>query len=309
MGHDGPAVSVVVPVYSEASNLEDLVSRVVNSMEHAGLTFEIIAVDDGSRDDSIEILKRLAAADPRLRIVSLLRNFGQTPALFAGFAHARGQVVATIDADLQDPPEELPKLIAKIGEGYDVVQGWRENRQDSVFRKTSSRALNALVSHLVGSQVHDLGCSMKVYRREVTDLMGRCTHHNRYMPAEILWQGVKMAEVKIQHSARAHGQSKYNVFNLMHLNFDMIASISTLPIKLMEMAGWLFLLLGGFLGLFVLAGWIVTGTYSPFAIILMLFLFLAGIQMVATGIMCEYVSRIYVEVQHRPYYVVKEVIE
>jgi undecaprenyl-phosphate 4-deoxy-4-formamido-L-arabinose transferase len=244
-----------------------------------------------------------------LRVISLMRNFGQTPAIFAGFAHARGGVVAMIDADLQDPPEELPKLFAKLDEGYDVVQGWRENRQDSLFRTATSRALNKLVSRLLGTTVHDLGCGMKVYRRAITDRMCTSTHHNRYMPAEIMWLGVKIAEVKTRHISRARGKSKYNVFKLMHLNFDMLASISTLPIKLMEAVGWLFSMIGGLIGVAIFVYWVCKSAYSPFALIVMCFFLLAGIQMVATGIMCEYVSRIYVEVQNRPYYVVKEVIE
>lgn len=306
-------ISVIVPVYNEAQNLVELFERLAKTMEATGRTFEMVAVNDGSTDESFEILKRFREKDARLRIVNLVRNFGQTPALYAGFANARGAIVVTLDADLQNPPEEIPKLIAKLDEGYDAVQGWREVRQDSILRRIPSKVLNSVVSRLLGSKIRDLGSGMKVFRREVVDRMVSFTHHARYVPAEMLWLGVKIAEVKVDHKERAGGESKYGLFSLLRLNFDMITSISSAPVKFIGFVGLFFSLIGFGMGGYILARRIINVHYDPLASSLAsvtaLFFILSGVQLIATGLMCEYVSRIFVEVQNKPYYVVKDVIE
>ena len=313
MANDEPEISVVIPVYNEASNLRELFSRSVAVLEAFGRRFEVVMVNDGSTDGSLEVLRELHASDRRLRVVSLVRNFGQTPALYAGFAHVRGQIVASLDADLQNPPEELVKLIEKLEEGYDVVQGWREERQDSILRKVPSKAFNAMVSLLMGARVRDLGCGLKVFRREVIDRMVEFGHHARYVPAEVVWLGANMAEVKVEHHKRAGGRGKYNLFSLLRLNFDMLASISTVPIKVVGMLGWLFSLIGFGMGALILTLRIVDVNYDPLAsslaTVTALFFLISGVQLIATGLMCEYVGRIFVEVQNKPYYVVKEVLE
>jgi len=306
---DRPNVSVVIPVYNEAPNLREVCERTVSTLEAMGRTFEIVAVDDGSRDSSVATLEELRQNDPRLRIVVLARNFGQTPALYAGFANARGDVVVTLDADLQNPPEEMARLLEKLDEGYDVVQGWRLERQDSVWRKLPSKLLNATVSRLMGAKIRDLGCGLKALRREVVERMVEFSHHARYVPAEIVWLGVKIAEVPVKHQERAQGASKYGLLTLLRLNFDMITSISTMPIKIIGWIGWLFSLAGFVIGARIALMRIWYGHYSDLATVTALFFFLAGVQLIATGVMCEYIGRIFVEVQHKPYYVVKKVIE
>ncbi len=304
-----PELSVVVPVYNEAANLKELHSRITATLEPLKRSFEIVMVDDGSSDGSLETLKEIRAQDSRLRIIRLTRNFGQTPALYAGFSHVRGRIIISLDADLQNPPEEIPKLIQKIDEGYEMVQGWREERQDSQFRRTASKILNRIISVATGIRIRDLGCGLKAFRREVIDQMGRFVHHSRYVPAEMVWLGVKIAEVKVEHQERVSGDSKYTLWSLLRLNFDMIASVTTFPIKIIGFVGLMLSLVGFGMGALLLFKRIIWGNFDNFLTVTALFFIIAGVQMTATGLMCEYISRIFVEVQNKPYFIVKEEVE
>lgn len=304
-----PEISIVIPVYNEAVNLRELFTRIVSVIEKLNRTFEVVAVDDGSSDNSLEILKDLHETDSRLRIVRLSRNFGQTPALYAGFANVRGAIVLTIDADLQNPPEEIPRLIEKIDEGYDVAQGWRDNRQDSALRRIPSKVLNKIVSYSLGLKVRDLGCGMKAFRREIVDRMSMFTHHARYVPAEVYWLGVKVAEIQVEHHERAGGRSKYGLFTLLRLNFDMISSVTTAPVKLVGLFGGLLSFIGFAMALRIGYIRIYYGNLNDMGSVTAIFFFLTGVQMVALGLVCEYVGRIFVEVQAKPYFIVRETIE
>jgi undecaprenyl-phosphate 4-deoxy-4-formamido-L-arabinose transferase len=309
MTEPGPEISVVIPVFNEAPNLNELYSRVVATLEPLNRTFEVVTVDDGSSDGSYEILAELQAADPRLRIVQLARNFGQTPALYAGFANVRGRIIVQLDADLQNPPEEIVKLIAKLDEGYDVVQGWRENRQDTGFRRYASKILNRIVSWATNVKIRDLGCGLKAFRREVIDRLAHFTHHSRYLPAELVWLGARIAEVKVEHRERAAGEGKYSLWSLLRLNFDMIASVTTAPIKFVGMLGLLLSVVGFGMGALIFSKRIIYGNFNPFVTVVAIFFVIAGLQMTATGLLCEYVSRIFIEAQNKPYYIVREVRE
>ncbi len=309
MKSTSPEISVVVPVFNEAPNLKELYARVVAALEPLGRSFEVVTVDDGSNDGSFEILAELQAADPRLRIVRLARNFGQTPALYAGFANVRGRIILQLDADLQNPPEELVKLIAKLDEGYDVVQGWRENRQDAGFRRYASKILNAIVSWAANVKIRDLGCGLKAYRREVIDHLAHFTHHSRYLPAELVWLGARIAEVKVEHRERAAGKGKYSLWTLLRLNFDMISSVTTAPIKFVGFLGILLSTVGFGMGSLILAWRIMYGNYDPFLTVTALFFIMSGLQTTALGLLCEYVSRIFIEAQNKPYYIIREVRE
>jgi undecaprenyl-phosphate 4-deoxy-4-formamido-L-arabinose transferase len=299
----------VVPVFNEAPNLKTLHARIVSALESFGRTFEIVAVDDGSTDGTAQALDEIRAADHRLRIVRLTRNFGQTPALFAGFAHVRGRIVAMLDADLQNPPDEIPRLITKLEEGFDVVNGRRVNRRDTWFRNVSSRLLNFIVSRVTKVHVQDYGSAPKVFRREVIDRLSRLTHHTRYLLVEAALLGVRIAEVDVRHNERAGGQSKYGLLDLFRVSFDILTGITSAPLQFIGVFGWLFALIGFAMGLFIVTRRIGYGNYNPFATVTAIFFFLVGVQMIATGVMCEYVARIFIEVQNKPYYVVKDVLE
>jgi len=309
MSNARPGISLIIPVYNEAPNIDELMARCVAMLESTGDTFEIIAVDDGSTDESAQLLHKHHELDPRLRIVRLVRNFGQTPALYAGMSYARGDVIVTVDADLQNPPEEIPKLIQKLDEGYDVVQGWRQQRRDSLLRKIPSKLLNAFISRAIKGRVRDLGCGLKVFRRHTVERMNLFKHRARYLPADMFWLGVKIAEVKVAHHERRRGKSKYNVLSLFHLMFELVIGLTAAPVRAVNFMGWLFTLIGIAIGAFAAANHWVGHPLGPTVLIASLVLFVGGVQLVGTGIVCEYISRIYAEVQGRPYYLVKEVIE
>jgi undecaprenyl-phosphate 4-deoxy-4-formamido-L-arabinose transferase len=309
MAIESPEISVVIPVFNEEPNLRELHRRTTVALEATQRSFEIVAVDDGSTDGSFQTLKQLRLEDPRLRIVRLTRNFGQSPALYAGFAHVRGRIICMLDADLQNPPEELPKLIAKIDEGYDFVNGFRTGRRDSLLRTLPSLLINYLVKRTTRAQFRDVGCALKAFRREVTDMLVRFSHRSRYLPVDIAWLGMWTAEVEVQHVERAAGASKYGLFKLVRTGFDLVTSVTAAPLQAFALLGWLAALLGISMGLRVLYFRLVYGDVNQLGSVVAVIFFLFGAQMIATGLMCEYISRIYIEVQNRPYYVVKEVVE
>lgn len=304
-----PEISIVVPVFNEEPNLRTLMQELRAAMESYGRSYEIIAVDDGSRDNSFSLLRALQAETPPLRVIRLARNFGQNPALYAGFAQVRGRVVVTIDADLQNPPSDIPKLIAKLEEGYDVVQGWRESRQDNPLRLIASRMVNGVVRRLTKSTINDLGSGMKAYRREIVDRLCLATHHSRYLPAETAWLGVRFGEVKVGHRERRAGKSNYGLFALLRVNFDMIASISAAPVQIIGAAGAGFSLIGFAMFVRIVYLRLTEGNYNDLATISALLFLLAGVQMLCISLLCQYISRIYVEVQNRPYFIVDEICE
>lgn len=302
-----PEISIVTPVYNEEANLPTLLREVAATMEGFGRSFELIAVDDGSSDGSLALLRELAAGDPRLRVVQLARNFGQNPALYAGFERVRGRIVVTLDADLQNPPEDIPKLVAALEEGdFDVVQGLRENRQDSLLRRLASRAANETIRRLSKVNIRDIGSAMKAYRREVIDRMLLSTHRSRYIPAEAAWLGVKLGQVPVGHRSRTAGDSKYGLFALLRVNFDMLTTISAAPVQLIGVVGAVFACIGFLMAARVLWVRVTVGDLNQLQSIIAVFFVLGGVQMLCTSIMCEYISRIYVEVQRRPYYIVAE---
>ena len=309
MAESLPEISVVVPIYNEQETVEELYQRITATMEALGRPYEIVAVDDGSRDQSVPILLRIRAGDSRLRIVRLFRNFGQTAALYAGFSAVRGQIVVMLDADLQNPPEEIPKLVAAIDEGHLMVNGWRENRQDGFIRKRISRIVNTVIARFTTLRVHDCGCSLKAFHRDVTDRLCQFSHHSRYLPADMGWLGVPIAEVKVSHSPRSKGTSKYGALKLVRTGFDLLTSVTTLPIQAVGILGWMVSSIGFFMGMLIGMKRIIWGNYDPFLTVIALFFLLMGVHMVAMGFVCEYIGRIYAEVQRKPYYIVKEIIE
>ena len=309
-GEARPALSIVIPVYNEAPSLGDLHDRLARTLKEIGQPWEIIFVDDGSRDGSAEVLRALHAQDRAVRVVRFNRNYGQHAAVLAGMERARGDVVVTLDADLQNPPEEIPRLLARLGDDVDVVGGWRVNRHDAWLRRAASWAVNRVTSLVVGVRMRDYGCMLRAYRRAVVEQVVACRESSQFIPALANTFATSVAEVPVDHGPRRHGRSRYGLFRLLRLNFDLLTGFSLLPIQIVSLTGVLVALLGlgfaVFLGLRrLLLGPEVEGVFTLFAILF----FFVGLQILALGLIGEYVGRIYQEVRRRPRYVISEVLE
>jgi undecaprenyl-phosphate 4-deoxy-4-formamido-L-arabinose transferase len=309
MSGSDPEISVVVPVYNEEANLRPLYERLTSTLTQFGRTYEIVAIDDGSRDKSLQLLGELHAQDPRLRVVRLMRNYGQSPALYAGFSRARGRYVVMIDADLQNFPEDIPLLVAKLEEGFDMVSGYRKHRKDGFLRHLFSRSINYVVGRVTKQPLSDYGCSLKAFRRELVDHLGTFTHRCRYLPADAAWVGGAVAEVEVRHEERTHGQSKYGPLKLIQTAFDLLTGITVAPLQFIGVSGFFFAAIGFAMAMRVAYGRIVNGDVLQLESVIALFFFLAGVQMVAIGLMCEYIGRLYVEVQRKPYFIIRDELE
>jgi glycosyltransferase involved in cell wall biosynthesis len=316
MAKDSPEVSVVVPLLDEQDNIGPLHEQITQTL--AGrYSFEIIFIDDGSTDESFAVLQKLHKADAKVRVIRFRRNFGQTAALAAGFAHARGRIIIALDADLQNDPADIPKMIAKLDEGFDVVSGWRKNRHDSaVTRLLPSKIANWLISRITGVKLHDYGCTLKAYRREVlaeTKLYGEM---HRFIPALASWSGAKIAEMVVNHRPRTAGAAKYGLARTWKVLLDLITvkflgSFSTKPIYIFGSLGFLSAAGAIILGLIVIYEKLRHGTDmsgNPLLILTAVFI-IATIQFILMGLLAELLVRTYHESQNRPTYVIKELLE
>lgn len=303
-------VTVVIPVYNEEDNLPVLMERLLPVMLNAGKTFEIIFIDDGSIDKSLELLKDFTKYG-EIRIVELTRNYGQHAAILAGFSVSRGDIVITMDADLQNPPEEIPRLIKIMEEGaYDVVGTIRKGRRDSFFRILPSKIINAVARKITGVSMRDWGCMLRAYRRSVVKRMIDCHEHATFIPALATVFGKRITEIEVRHEERHGGKSNYPFRKLINLQFDLVASFSDLPIKLIMYGGILLSFMGVCFGVVLAvarlaygAAWAAEGVFSLFAI---LFVFV-GLQFFALGVIGEYIGRIFREVRKRPEYVIENI--
>lgn len=308
-----PAVSAVIPVFNEQENLGELNERMVRALEGMGRPWEIVYVDDGSADRSIEMLRGFASMEPRIRVVEFTRNYGQHSAVFAGLAESRGERVITLDADLQNPPEEIPKVVSKMDEGFDVVGTRRRNRRDTFFRRIASRIVNRIARRGMrggGSGMSDFGCMLRGYRRAVVDQIGRCREISSFIPVLALLYARNAVEIEVDHAERTRGTSKYGLLQLINLQFDLLTGFSFLPLRFMTWFGGA-VALGAFaLGvlLFVLRiikgpEWSQFGVFTLFAVLFLMI----GMLFVCMGVLGEYVGRIYAEVRERPRYVIRQV--
>lgn len=307
-------ISVVIPIYYEEENIRPLYDAVTNALAPTGLSYEIITVDDGSGDGSFAALNELANQDKRLRVIRFRRNFGQTAAMAAGFEAARGEVVIPMDGDLQNDPADIPVLLEKIREGYDVVSGWRKDRQDAFINRTlPSRIANGLISRMTGVHLHDYGCTLKAYRREVLEGIGLYGEMHRFVPALASRVGARVTELPVRHHPRLHGQSKYGISRTMRVILDLITvrfllSYATKPIQLFGKWGIYCFLMAGMSGSTTLYMKLF-GNHSmnrnPL-LLLTAFLLFMGVQFIALGLLGELNARTWYESQGKPVYTVRE---
>jgi undecaprenyl-phosphate 4-deoxy-4-formamido-L-arabinose transferase len=307
-----PEISVVIPVFNEQECLPELLQRLAASMKALGRSYEVLLVNDGSADRSLEILREASAADPALRVIDFNRNYGQHAAVFAGFESARGEIIVTLDADLQNPPEEIGKLVAKIDEGYDVVGSVRQKRQDPLFRRIASRIINKVTSTVTGVKLSDYGCMLRAYRREVVRTLCSSKEISTFIPVLADMFAGKVTEVPVAHAERAKGESKYSFWKLIKLQFDLMTSFSLLPLRATMVIGFFTSLLAMAAATVLIAGrlifgrdWAVSGVFTLFSAVF----FFMGVILFALGLLGEYVGRIYMEVRRRPRFVVRHVIE
>ena len=305
-------VSVVIPVFNEEVNLEELISRCLKVCEGMERPFEIILVDDGSTDGSPKKISK-AAGHNIGKIVGVLlnRNYGQHAAVMAGFAESKGDIVVTLDADLQNPPEEIPKLIDKIEEGFDVVGSIRVPRCDTVFRRIASSMINKAVQRSTGIDMHDYGCMLRAYRRNIVDAMLKCHERSTFIPVLANSFARDTAEIEVHHERRSGGDSKYGLWKLINLQFDLLTSMSVFPLRLLNILGGIVSAVGVGLGTLIIimrliygTAWAAEGVFTLFAI---LFIFI-GAQFIGMGLLGEYIGRIYQDVRARPRYFVREIV-
>lgn len=305
-------VSVVIPVYNEEESLPQLLERTIKACQSLKQAYEIVLVDDGSRDRSAEMLTQ-AAEIPENNVVAVLlnRNYGQHSAIMAGFRQADGDLVITMDADLQNPPEEIPRLVEKAEEGYDVVGTRRANRQDSWFRKTASKMINKMIIAATGSAMGDYGCMLRAYRRHIIDAMLQCHERSTFIPILANTFARKTIEIDVKHAEREFGDSKYSFLKLINLMYDLLTCLTTAPLRLLSIVGSIIAASGFLLALLLIilrvafgALWAAEGVFTLFAI---LFMFI-GAQFVAMGLLGEYIGRIYNDVRARPRYFIQKVV-
>ena len=311
-----PELSVVVPIYNEAESIVPLVEAIATVLQPTDMSYEIVCVDDGSRDGSAEMLKQLAQSRDDLRAVLLRRNYGQTAAMAAGFNHAVGQVIVTLDGDLQNDPADIPQMVARLSEGYDLVSGWRKQRQDAALtRLVPSKIANWLIGQVTGVKLHDYGCSLKAYRAELVADLNLYGELHRFLPALAFIEGANITEMPVRHHARRFGQSKYGLGRTFRVLMDLFTiffmkKFLTRPMHVFGLAGLLVIVLGTLLGLYLT--FLKLGLGQSIGdrplLILAVFLFMTGVQLFGFGLLAELSMRTYHESQNRPIYRVREVI-
>ena len=312
-----PEISVIVPMRNESPNVRQLYTELIAALEGYGRPFEIVVIDDGSKDDTFALLSAIQKQDPRVRVIRFRRNFGQTAAFAAGFKHARGSYIVTSDGDGQNDPRDIPAMVEKARTGPDIVAGWRKDRKDPfINRRLPSMIANAIISFSTGVKLHDYGCSLKVFRADVVKSMRLYGEMHRFLPAIAAEQGVDIVEHVVNHRKRMYGKSKYGISRTIRVVLDLmtvkfLSSYSTRPLQMFGGLGMGMITLGT-----LVCAWL---AYVKFALhqgiadrpLLMLgvLMILGGIQLVMTGLLGEMLSRTYHESQNKPTYVIREILE
>jgi glycosyltransferase involved in cell wall biosynthesis len=309
-----PAISLVIPVYNERESVRPLYEAIVASMERVGETFEIVFVDDGSTDGSFNALRDLHAADQRVHVIRFRRNFGKSPALLAGFGHSRGDIIFTMDADLQDDPAEIPQFLEKIREGYDLVSGWKYPRLDPVSKTFPSKIFNNVVSSTTGVHLHDMNCGFKAYRRELIEELKLYGELHRFIPVMAKWRGFSITEVKVKHHPRQFGKSKFGAKRFLRGFLDLmtvlfLTSYMRTPLRLFGPVGIVSFLLG-----FGIDAWVVANRFianDPIKnhpiLFLGIVLMIVGVQFILSGLQSEMIRHF--NFNQRDEYSVKQVLD
>lgn len=301
-------LSVVVPLYNEQDNVSQLLTRLDDVCAGLGQPCEAVLVDDGSRDGTVAAVKAFQPRGMAVVLVELARNAGQHNAILAGFSQVRGEYVITLDADLQNPPEEIPRIVEQLVAGYQVVGTIRRDRDDPLPRKLASRVVNRLVSRSTGHDLHDYGCMLRGYARETVDAMLACPERHTFIPALAMAVAGSSTEIEVGHAARAAGESKYNLAKLLRLNFDLMIGFTSIPLELVSGMGLVISIIGLVLSIFLIVrrlihGPEVEGVFTLFAILF----FFIGVQIMALGLVGEYIARMYDEVRGRPRFLIHRV--
>ncbi|MBJ7310942.1 glycosyltransferase [Rugamonas sp. CCM 8940] len=306
-----PELSVVIPIYNEQAGLQALFDRLYPALDALGASYEIVFVNDGSRDNSVSILAEQFRARPDVtRVVLFNGNYGQHMAILAGFEASRGEIMVTLDADLQNPPEEIKHLVAKMREGYDYVGSIRRKRQDSAWRTYASKAMNHLREKITNIKITDQGNMLRAYGRNVIDLVNQCGEVNTFVPALAYRFARKPTEILVEHEERSAGESKYSLYSLIRLNFDLVTGFSLVPLQLFSMMGMLLAIGSGLLVLALLIRRVFLGAEAEglFTLFAIAFFFM-GVILFGIGLLGEYIGRIFQQVRARPRYVVQTILQ
>jgi undecaprenyl-phosphate 4-deoxy-4-formamido-L-arabinose transferase len=306
-----PDLSIIIPVYNEEDSLNALCDRLFPVLDQLGRSWEVIFVDDGSRDRSPVLLRQLFERRPdTIRIVFFQSNFGQHAAILAGFEFARGRRIVTLDADLQNPPEEIPRLLEALDTGYDYVGTIRRQRRDHLWRRLASRLMNRIRERITRVHMTDQGCMLRGYDRSIVDAINRCEEIHTFIPALAYLFAAHPTEIEVEHDERQSGHSKYSLYRLIRLNFDLVTGFSVVPLQIFSLLGIVLALSSGILVLYlafqrIFFGPQVKGVFTLFGIVF----FLIGVLLFGIGLLGEYVGRIYQQVQKRPRYLIQAVLE
>ena len=304
-------LSIIIPIYNEEDSLAELYQRTKETLETLGRSYEIIFINDGSADQSAMMLDELHAKDSKhVKVIHFNGNFGQHMAIMAGFENSTGLAVVTLDADLQNPPEEIPKLIAAMDEGHDIVEGMRQARKDSAFRRHASRLNNWIRHKTTGIRLKDQGSMLRAYNRRVVALMVMSKERATYIPALAYSYASNPGFVKVHHAERAHGESKYSIFKLLRLHFDLMAGFSSAPLQFVTLTGMFISFFSFIFFIFMIFRRLIVGpeVQGVFTLFALQFLIL-GFLIFAVGLVGEYVGRIYLEVRNRPRFVIRKILE
>jgi glycosyltransferase involved in cell wall biosynthesis len=310
-------ISCVIPVFNEVENVAELYQELSRSCSELKRSYEIIFVDDGSTDGSFDILKGIQAGDPKVKVLRFRRNFGQTAALAAGFDYAQGEIIITLDADLQNDPADIGKLLEKTDAGYDVVSGWRKNRKDRFLsRRFPSIAANWLISRFTGVKLHDYGCTLKAFRREVVKTINLYGELHRFIPAIASTMGVSIAEIEVHHKPRLRGKSKYNILRTPKVLLDLLTvkfllSYSTRPLQIFGLFGMASGIIGGIMALWLSYERLILkhSIANRPLLLLAILLIVIGIQFITLGLLAEIMVRAYHESAAKRIYHIKEVLD